>query len=105
MYVNKNSHQADAKLKLHRETPLPVSSLPPLWKAIKKFAPLLVALERDDFTLQKNIIMQATTITWDGIIPAAEVQRFTMAKIAYEQYPVLNGFVKDIEYQVQVIPP
>ena len=49
--------------------------------------------------------MQATTITWDGIIPAAEVQRFTMAKIAYEQYPVLNGFVKDIEYQVQVIPP
>ena len=82
-----------------------VSSWPPLWKAIKKFAPLLVALERDDFTLQKNIIMQAATITWDGIIPAAEVQRFTMAKIAYEQYPVLNGFVKDIEYQVQVIPP
>ena len=82
-----------------------VSSLPPLWKAIKKFAPLLIALERDDFTCQKNIITQATTINWDGIIPASAVQRFTMAKITYKQYPVLNGFAKNVESQVQVIPP
>ena len=64
-------------------TPL---SWPPLWKAIKKFAPLLVALERDDFTLQKNILMQATTIIWGGIIPPLTVHRLTMAKITYKQY-------------------
>ena len=62
------------------------TSWPPLWKAIKKFAPLLVALERDDLTLQKNILIQTTTIIWDGIIPPSTVHRVTMANITYKQY-------------------
>ena len=69
-------------------TESPGRHLPPLWKAIKKFAPLLVSMERDDFTIYKHILMK-TTIIWGGIIPASTVHRFIMAKITYKQYPVL----------------